>query len=204
LRSSGDEPEVKEPSPATLARVIAGDRAVQGALLEKHYGFIRRMLFRLVGSSADLEDLQQTVMMQVLKSAHRYKPTASFQTWVGSICVHVARNALRQRANRGEAVSSDEPSFEAALVDADDPHATIAARQQLQCCQLALSSLSTEQRMAFVLRVLDGHSVDEVAAMMGAAKSTTRMRLYWGRKAFARALAAQGVALPSSLQEQAP
>ena len=55
--------------------------------------------------------------------------------------------------------------------------------------------------MAFVLRVLDGHSIDEVATMMGAAKSTTRMRLYWGRKVFARALAAEGVELPAALGE---
>ena len=174
---------------------------MQGALLEKHYVFIRRMLFRLVGSSADLEDLQQTVMMQVLKSAHRYRPNASFQTWVGSICVHVARNALRHSAHRGEAVSAELGEL---LVDADDPHATVAARQQLRCCQRALASLSTEQRMAFVLRVLDGHSVDEVATMIGAARSTTRMRLYWGRKVFARALAAQGLELPTSMQEQTP
>ena len=195
---------MKEPTPATLARVIDGDRSVQGALLKQHYFFIRRMLFRLVGPSADLEDLQQTVMMQILKSVHRYKPTASFQTWVGSICVHVARNSLRQRAHRESvSVSSDdsEASCGALLVGTDDPHATIAARQQLHCCQRALASLSTEQRMAFVLRVLDGHSIDEVATMMGAAKSTTRMRLYWGRKVFARALAAEGVELPAALGE---
>ena len=183
-----------------LARVIDGDRAAQGALLAAHSPFIRRMLFRLVRRSADLEDLQQNVMMRILNSVHRYKPTASFQTWVGSICVHVARDALRRDRVRASHVGS---SPETSIAGHDDPQATIAARQQLACCQRALASLPAEQRMAFVLKVLDGHSVDEVARLMSAARSTTRMRLYWGRKRFARALAAEGVELPASREEHA-
>ncbi|MDP3156719.1 MAG: RNA polymerase sigma factor [Archangium sp.] len=188
---------MKEPSPALLARVIDGDRSAQSALLEEHHDFIRRMLFRLVGPSSDLDDLQQTVMMRLLQSLHRYRATSAFRTWVGSLCVHVARDALRRQRTRGEAVQPEDVG----LRDGDDPHATIAARQQLACCRRALNSLSTEQRMAFVLRVLDGHSVDEVAALMNSARSTTRMRLYWGKKAFARALAAEGVELPAHLTE---
>ena len=51
----------------------------------------------------------------------------------------------------------------------------------------ALDKLSPVQRSVIVLRVL-GHSVDEIAKMTNSARSTTRLRLYYGRKAFARAL----------------
>jgi len=75
--------------------------------------------------------------------------------------------------------------------DATDPIVALESRQELQRVLRVLQSLSYEQRLVFVLRAVYGHSIEEIATMTGAARSTTRLRLYYGRKKFFRAMEAQ-------------
>jgi DNA-directed RNA polymerase specialized sigma24 family protein len=51
--------------------------------------------------------------------------------------------------------------------------------------------MSPNQRTAFWLRTVDGRSIEEIAEIMGSAKSTARMRVYYGRKAFKKGLRRQ-------------
>jgi RNA polymerase sigma-70 factor (ECF subfamily) len=190
-------PDSRGISPQVLDRAHEGDRDAQAQVLEAYAGTIHRLLFRILGPADDLEDLVQNVMVHLLTSLPRSRRESSFSTWVGSICVHVARDALRRKKVRSVMTSLDaeSPGHEAASAERVDE--VVAARENLAHCQEALGTLSDSQRVAFVLRNVEGFSVDEVAKMMGAAKSTTRLRLYYGRKAFAKALAQKGLAAPT-------
>jgi DNA-directed RNA polymerase specialized sigma24 family protein len=59
----------------------------------------------------------------------------------------------------------------------------------LRVAQAALDRLSPDHRMVLVLRLAFGFSIKEIAAMTEAAQSTTRLRLYYARRAFTRAIA---------------
>lgn len=169
-----------------LAHAIAGDRVAQGDLLRANYQYIRRLLHRLVGASPELDDLQQTVLMRVVTGLHRLREEDSLQTWIGGICVHVARDHIRRRQVRSVmgSLEADEPAR--TRPSGANPVAQLEAREGLARCRRALEGLSTNQRVALTLRIM-GHSVDEIAAMTGSARSTTRLRLYYGRKNFCRA-----------------
>jgi RNA polymerase sigma factor (sigma-70 family) len=172
-----------------LAHAVAGDRVAQGNLLKAHYQFIRRLLYRLVGSTPELDDLQQTVLMRVVTGLHRLREEDSLRTWIGGICVHVARDHIRRRQVRSVvgSLEGEEPGRGRAA--GGNPVAQLEAREGLARCRRALDGLSPNQRVALTLSIM-GHSVDEIAAMMDSARSTTRMRLYYGRKAFCRAFGA--------------
>ena len=174
-----------------VERAAGGDRSAQEAVLEGQYDFVRRMLYRLVGAMDELDDLQKTVMMRIVTGLPRWRRDSALSTWVGGICVNVAKDHLRQR--RVRAVEVDGEAAAQALEarsGAPDPCATAEAREQLRRCRHALDQLSANHRMAFVLRTL-GYSVDEIAQMTGSARSTTRLRLYYARKNFSRAIAAE-------------
>jgi RNA polymerase sigma-70 factor (ECF subfamily) len=159
-----------------IDRAAAGDRRAQSALLEACHGQVQHMLFRLVGAVPDLDDLRQTVLLLVLQRLPSFRRETAVGTWIGGICVNVARRYLREKRRQAQRLGG-------LHCEQYDPTATLECRQRLAQAQVVLSTLSPEQRICFVLKT-HGHSVEEIAALTGAARSTTRLRLYWGRKKF--------------------
>lgn len=196
MSSSGDSSEPVCVAPHQVAievveRAAGGDRSAQEAVLEGCYDFVRRMLYRLVGAMDELEDLQQTVMARIITGLPRFRRESSMSTWVGGICVNVSKDYLRQRRVRaGHLDGKQSEKVLGSRASSEDLQRAIEAREQLLLCNRALDQLSENHRVAFVLRTL-GHSVDEISEMTRSARSTTRLRLYYARKRFSRALAAE-------------
>jgi RNA polymerase sigma-70 factor (ECF subfamily) len=178
-------------SPALIARAAAGDRTAQAKLIEEYYDFVRYMLFRLCGPGPDFEDLRQTVLVELLQSLPRFRGEAALTTFIARICVNVFRNHLRRARSRPLAPPPDDSA------DPVDPLHRLESRQALGGCVRVLDTLSPNHRLVFVLRNMLGYSIDEIAELMGSARSTTRLRLYYARKAFARALAEDETGKPA-------
>jgi RNA polymerase sigma-70 factor (ECF subfamily) len=179
-----------------VSRAAQGDRSAQEEVLNESCDLVRGMLYRMVGPSPDFEDLQQTVLVRVLCGLKQWRQEATFSSWVGSICVNAIRDHFRgQKVRARSAAGADSASELERAADPLDTRRQIEAREALAGCWRVLDTLSTDHRMAFVLRVM-GHSVEEIAEIMKAARSTTRMRLYWARKAFMRAMAQEGDGVP--------
>ncbi|HEY4181417.1 MAG TPA: RNA polymerase sigma factor [Kofleriaceae bacterium] len=173
--------------PEIVARARSGDRQALSTLLDHHYEQIHRMLVHLVGRSPDLDDLRQHVLLSIVQGLPNFRGDSELSTWIGGICVNVAKTHFRSKRVRSERTIDD---GQAAIDDARGPDtaAQLESRAELVAVERALATLSPEQRTAFVLATAYGHSVEEIAKMMNAAKSTTRLRLYYGRKKFHAAL----------------
>ena len=63
------------------------------------------------------------------------------------------------------------------------------ARDGIRRLYEALAQLSPAARIAFSLHEIDGRSVAEVAAAVGASVTTTKLRVWWARRALHRAAA---------------
>jgi RNA polymerase sigma-70 factor, ECF subfamily len=145
------------------------------------------MLVHLVGRSPDLDDLRQQVLLAIVQGLPKFRADSELSTWIGGICVNVAKTHYRTKRTRSERTIDD---GQPAIDDTRGPDAAahLESRAELAAVERALATLSPEQRTAFILATVYGHSVEEVAKMMKAAKSTTRLRLYYGRKKFHAAL----------------
>jgi RNA polymerase sigma-70 factor, ECF subfamily len=172
-----------------LDRAAAGDRDAVRLVVEASHDLVRGMLVRMMGRGPDVDDCVQTALMRIATGLPGLRAAEAFSTWAGGICVNAARDHFRRRRVR-EIVVNVAESDALQSPDAEDGEQRLAARQLLRRCEGLLDQLSPQHRTVFVLRVLFGHSVDEIAAMTRAAKSTTRLRLYYARKKFAKLAAA--------------
>ena len=174
--------------PDLLARARRGDRDALSAILDHYYERIHRMLVHLVGRSPELDDLRQQVLLGVVRGIAGFRGDSELGTWIGGICVNVARAHIRgKRTARERTVDDGQPALD--LTAGLDEVARIESRADLIVVERALAALSVDHRAAFVLATVYGHSVDEIATIIKAARSTTRLRLYYGRKKFRAALA---------------
>jgi RNA polymerase sigma-70 factor, ECF subfamily len=88
----------QDPDAQLMLRVQRGDPAAFEALVEKYKQPVMNLVYRMLGDLQEAEDLSQNVFVQVHKSAHRYRVTARFSTWLYTIARNLGLNELRRRS----------------------------------------------------------------------------------------------------------
>jgi RNA polymerase sigma-70 factor (ECF subfamily) len=93
--------------------------------------------------------------------------------------VNVCRDAVRLRQRRlATFVDVDEPER---IDESPDPYAGLARKQQYLILQKALDMLPEKERLAIVLRDVDGLSTAEVASILQSSETTVRSQVSRGR-----------------------
>jgi len=186
--SSPQAPSTPEPSPAILQGCRVGDQRAIEELFHAHAALVERVLGRLVGPVADLEDLVQTVFLEAISAMTRFRGEASFKTWLLSIAVHVGQHYLRAGKVRRH-VPLDLVPEEAVRRDPDFARELDERRLAPELHRL-LDRVAPKKRIALVLYVVEGHSVEEVASLMGASQTATRSRIFFARRELRKLLTA--------------
>jgi RNA polymerase sigma-70 factor (ECF subfamily) len=174
---------------ARLMQLVSrGDREAFRVILERYEKAVFNFFLRLTGSVEDSEDLAQELFIRIYRSAPRYRPAASFRTFLYTIASNLAMSHLRKRKLR-RSVSIEEMIESGIDVVsqryADSPAATLAGREMERRYVKALSRLPEEWRVAIELRVGMELSYEEIAAAMGKSVSAVESILYRARERIA-------------------
>jgi RNA polymerase sigma-70 factor (ECF subfamily) len=156
---TGDQAE--ESDETLLARSAGGDRTSFDRLAGRHLERAYRIALRIVGSTAEAEDVAQEAMVRVWENAARFDPTrAKFSTWCYRIIVNLA---LSQR-RRPTALALD-AALEVAD-PADDAETRIAAHEAQAGVIAALDAMPDRQRAALVLVYYEEMSAADAAEVL--------------------------------------
>jgi RNA polymerase sigma-70 factor (ECF subfamily) len=151
---------------------------------------LERQIARLVGPDADLEDLMQTTFVKAIGAFPRYRGEAPVQLWLASIAVHVVRDHLRRPDRRRRVPLQTLEGDAEPAAPAGTPDRQADTRRRLERLYHHLEAVGEKNRTAFILHVLDGRPIDEVAALVGASRVATKSRVFLARRAlFARVAA---------------
>ncbi|MBI4660189.1 MAG: sigma-70 family RNA polymerase sigma factor [Verrucomicrobia bacterium] len=179
----------QDPDAALMLRVKQGDTRAFEELVEKYKQPVMNLLYRTLPDAAEAEDLAQHVFLQVFKSAHRYRVSAKFSTWLYTIARNLCLNEIRRRS-RHPADSLDAPHSDHEDQPArqfEDPRNSPAPELVLQDelaqkIQEALASLPENQRTAILLFREDEMSYEEIAKLLGCSLSATKSLIHRGRE----------------------
>jgi RNA polymerase sigma-70 factor (ECF subfamily) len=175
-------PGSTRPAAGDVAALVERARHRDGAafreLFRVHLDGVHRVVYRLVGSGPDVDDLVQTVFVEAFRSLPAFRGDALFSTWLARIAVRVTMHAVRRRPPRALPIDdrADLPA------DGAGPERTAAAREGLRILDGLLGELRPKRRAAFVLHVLEGHSMDEVAAILNASTAAVKVRVHDARR----------------------
>ncbi len=138
-----------------------------GRLIERYSAIVRRSLYRVLGTTVDLDDLEQDTFVTVLARCHTLRDPDALRSFIVSVAMRLARNELRKRAIR-RFVGLD--VLDNTGVPAHDPAAAQTARRMYA----ALDQLDPGVRIAFVLRHVEGCELTETAAACGCSLATVK------------------------------
>jgi len=159
-----------------------GDRAALEAVLTAHSPYLERLLGRVVGPRAEVEDLLQMTLSAAITAFPQFRGEAQVRTWLARIAIRTAHDQLRRAEyrKRGEL-----PSMEAVADDSNDgrrAEGQLDAKQRALRLHGHLNAIGARKRIAFILHVVEGHPIEDVAALMGASKTATKSRIFWARR----------------------
>lgn len=166
-----------------VRRAQRGDRAAFTELFRRHRSDVSRLVFRMLGPTADAEDVVQEVFLQVHKSLGEFRGQAKFTTWLHRVTVNVVlmvRRAARSRpVFSGEPMSDHEPDRRL-LPDED-----AARRARVEAFRRLLDRLPDKKRTVFILHEIEGKLPAEIAEIVDAPVLTVRTRLFYARRELA-------------------
>jgi RNA polymerase sigma-70 factor (ECF subfamily) len=143
-----------------MLAVAEGDLDAFEQIVLRHRADAWRVAYRFTGDAAEAEDLAQEAFLRILDAAGRYKPTATFRTYLfrilNRLCIDHAR---RKRPTVTDSLPQRPDGAPSAIQRLSDGERDAAIRA-------ALDKLPPAQRMAVVLRYFQGLSVAEIAEAM--------------------------------------
>lgn len=161
------------------------------------------MLFRVLGSNRDMEDLVQDAFIQIFRSVGSYRGESSLARWCCTIAMRTAYAAIdkRRRTPSGDDSASELEDRGPGLADRLDVHLAAARLYR------ALERIDDKHRVAFALAVLDERPLQEVAELTESSVSAVKTRVFRARKELLRRAAKDPVLstyLGQLPQEDAP
>jgi RNA polymerase sigma-70 factor (ECF subfamily) len=133
-------------------------------------------MVRLLGSHADAEDALQETFVQALRDLHQLREEGSVEAWLTQLAVHQAHRFFRKRRLL-RAVGLDRHPLDGTLELVADPTASPEVRAELALLDEALAELPTKERIAWMLRHVEGHDLREVARFTDCSLATAKRRI---------------------------
>lgn len=161
-----------------------GDREAQGRVLRAEAPRLRKHIGCLLGPRGDVDDVLQATLIAALSGFSRFRGEASLSTWLKSIAVNkVVDHLRRDRGNRRLVLEVVTGGLEQHTDTVSSPHARVDARRRMDALYEHLDQLSATLRVALVLHVFEGHSIAEVAALLGCSRTAAKLRVFRARRA---------------------
>lgn len=163
-----------------------GEAAAFQELFRRHRADVARLVHRMLGPSAELEDVIQEVFLQVHRSIRDFKGNSLFSTWLYRVTVNVV--LMHRRAARSRPVFADASTVHPPADARPLPDEQVARLARIRAFYRVLDRLSPKKRAVFVLHELEGLPPAEIASVVGAPVLTVRTRLFYARRELAEML----------------
>ena len=137
-------------------------------LYERHYEVVFRAALRVTGNPADAEDVLQTVFLRVLGGSGDVEDVALPAAYFRRAAVNAAVDVLRRRDFRAESG-----------YDEQAPHVAVQPPLLLkERLRRAIAALDSHDANLFLLRHVEGLSIDELAGVFQIEKNNVAVRLH--------------------------
>jgi RNA polymerase sigma-70 factor (ECF subfamily) len=163
-----------------INRLRSGDQSALATLYDESSPLVYGLIFRILGNTADAEEVTLDVYKQIWKTARDYDPArGSVLAWI----VMLARTRAIDRQRHASTRTRVEQPMEDSgrwRATSPGPEEQMAASETQRRLRLALGALADEQREAIELAFFSGLTHSELSAHLGAPLGTVKTRIRQG------------------------
>jgi len=164
---------------------LNGNPAAFESIVKRYTPLLYSLAYRLLGQGEEAEDAVQEILEKALRSLPRFRISKRFFPWLYTIGLNHLRSVERRRRRRSRfkiPTAESERMLESLDSEQGDPVRRSELQEGEQLAQEALDKLRGEYREVFVLRAIQGLSVQEVAEVLKVPEGTVKTHLHRARK----------------------
>jgi RNA polymerase sigma-70 factor (ECF subfamily) len=172
-----------------IQRAQQGDEKAFSEIFVRHRGDVTRLVYRVIGPTADVEDVVQDVFVHVYRSIVKFRGDAKFSTWLYRLTMNVARMHLRRGRSRPRFADVEVPERPRDAAPPETPDVIHERGLRVRALYALLDQLSEKKRTVLILHDLEGMAAKDIAEVVDAPVLTVRTRLFYARKELYAAIA---------------
>jgi RNA polymerase sigma-70 factor, ECF subfamily len=178
-----------QPDLGVLRKAQRGDERAFSLILRAYETPVFNYVLRLVGGDRALaEDLTQEVFLRVFQGLPRFSLRSKFTTWLFQVTKNRVLDELRASERRPRALVALDDIAPLEVLDAP-----VERLEEIDALWRAVEDLSTDLKMALLLRDVVGLSYTEIADSLEVTLATVKWRIYKAREEVQVALSREGI-----------
>ena len=177
-----DDGELPEAEAIQLAQ--RGNAAAFERLYRLHHRRVYSLCLRMVGNTAEAEDLTQEAFLQLFRKIATFRGESAFSTWLHRLAVNVVLMKLRRKSgNESSLEQMTEPDEESGTPRRDfgTTDLTLIGSLDRINLQRAVEQLPPGYKAIFVLHDVQGYEHNEIADIMGCSIGNSKSQLHKAR-----------------------
>jgi RNA polymerase sigma-70 factor, ECF subfamily len=178
---------------ALVAAAKCGDTEAFEKLVLRHKRRVFAAALRITNNREDAEDVVQESFHKVFLHLGEFQERSQFSTWLIRIAMNEALMLLRRRRGILETLpeTADDgvnSTFEAFVDQGLNPEESCWQRERTELLTEAINRLGPKIRRTILLRNIEGHSLQEIAQILGTSIAAVKARVFQGRRKLRRTL----------------
>jgi RNA polymerase sigma-70 factor (ECF subfamily) len=176
----GEPIALSPPTPIATAelaeRIRRGDTWAEEAFYRRHVAGVRAVVRRLLGNATDAEDVVQDAFVTAFEIWGQLREPEQAGKWLLTIAIRKVHRRFRKRRLL-RLLGLDQTTDDATLESFGRPDITGEARAELALLDALLQRVAATERVAWMLRYVEGMSLDEVATACECSLATAKRRI---------------------------
>jgi len=171
---------------ALLSRCLSNDPDACNEFYTQYNRRIFNTAYRILGEEASAEDALQETLLNVFRGISNFRGDSKVSTWISRITINVCLGMLRKGKNRQFVELEDESARDlpAEATPFTDPLTHTSLQELKSLVQETFERMSEKQGIVVRLHDMEGHTIQEIARIIGVPVGTVKSRLFYGRQEF--------------------
>jgi RNA polymerase sigma-70 factor, ECF subfamily len=171
----------------SLEALKTGDREAFARLVDQTSAHIYRVASQILGDAQDAEDVLQETYLKAFNSMANFEGRSSLSTWLYRIAINEALMLVRKRKPQtvsvDESHADDDPNSEGMEIVnwCCLPEGELLSSEARRFMDQSIQNLPDPLRVVFVMRDLEGLSIQETSQALGLSEANVKTRLLRAR-----------------------
>jgi RNA polymerase sigma-70 factor (ECF subfamily) len=163
---------------------LEGDPHAFEEIVERYQRLVFNIVYHYMGRRNEVEDLAQEVFLKVFRALNTFDATRPLKSWIARItantCLDEIRKAPKRKVRFFSDLGGDEESKIEYFYERFGQHSALSEGDVEEMFELLgelMERLNRKDKMAFVLRELEGLSYPEIAQSLETSELAARIRV---------------------------